>query len=81
MLQEILTYLIILIAVGTALWRIYKTLSVKKKKKVTDFKKETFTLQHDCSDCAANCSIRDAVPKVKQENAEVCETNVKLKDS
>jgi anaerobic selenocysteine-containing dehydrogenase len=81
MMQEILTYLIIAIAAGTAIWRFYKTLSVKKKKKVTDLKKEKFTMQHNCSDCAAGCTIRNASPTVKQENEEICETNVKPIDS
>jgi hypothetical protein len=81
MAQEILTYLIIAIAAGAAIWRFYKTLSVKKKSKITDFKKEKFTLQHDCSDCAADCSLRNATPRVKLENEEICETNVKPIDS
>jgi hypothetical protein len=81
MIQEILTYLIIAIAAGTAIWRFYQTLSVKKKTKVTDFKKEKFSMQHNCSDCGANCTIRNATPRVKQENEEICETNVKPIDS
>jgi hypothetical protein len=81
MLQEILTYLIIAFAAGTAIWKLYITLSVKKRSKKTDFTKEKFTLQHDCSDCAADCSIRNAAPRIIQENAKICETNIKPKDS
>jgi hypothetical protein len=80
--QEIITYLIVAIAVGIAIWKTVITLTVKKgKSTATDFTKEDFKMVHDCNDCVADCSLRNAAPRVKNESAEECATNVKLKDS
>jgi hypothetical protein len=75
MLQEIITYIVIAVAVSIAVWKMYKTLSVKKKKP-KQHKKTTLSAPHNCSDCIADCSLRDAVPIVRQENEEICETTV-----
>lgn len=75
MLQEIITYLIIAIAVSLAVWKMYKKLSGKKKKP-KQHKKTTLSAPHNCSDCIADCSLRDAVPAVRQEKEEICETTV-----
>jgi large-conductance mechanosensitive channel len=81
MLQEIITYIIVAFAVAFAIWKIYKKLAGKKKKKVI-YKDATYTPQHNCSDCAASCTLRDAVPEIRVENKELCETTVvKTKDS
>jgi hypothetical protein len=80
--QEIITYLIVAIAVGLAIWKIVTTLTVKKvKNKETDFSKEDFKMVHDCNDCVADCSLRNATHTLKVEDAGNCETNLKLKDS
>lgn len=81
MAQEIITYLIIAAAILIAVQKIYRTLSGKKRKSRINFSKEKFTMVHNCSDCAADCTLRDAIPQVKQENADICETNIKPIDS
>lgn len=80
MLQEIITYIIIAVAVVLAVQKMYRKLSVKKKKTPSRAvpKKHTSSVLHNCSDCIAACSLRDAVPAVRKEKKEVCETNVKL---
>lgn len=82
MVQEIITYIIVALAVGFAGWKIYIKLAGKRRKKKFDFKKETFSMEHNCSDCAAECILRDS-PALKKRNAGLCETTVtkKPKDS
>lgn len=83
MVQEIVTYIIIVIAVSISVWKMYRTVSGNKKpKKETNFSKVTYSPQHNCSDCIAECSLRDAVPALRKENEELCETTVlKITDS
>lgn len=76
MVQEILTYIIIAVAVAIAVWRIYKKLS-RSKKKIKPDKNLKYAPQHNCSDCIASCSIRDAVPEIRSKNEELCDTTVK----
>ncbi len=78
MLQEIITYIIVAVAVGLALWKMYKKLSGKRKK-TKQYRKAPSSAPHNCSDCIADCSLRNAVPAVRQENEELCETTVKKK--
>ncbi len=44
----------------------------RKPAKKIDFKKETFSMHHDCSDCSAECMLRDSVKPVVKENIELC---------
>lgn len=78
MAQEIITYIIITAAVFLALWKMYiklwgKKLKVKSK---TNFQNVTHAPKHNCSDCIAECSLRDAMPVLRKENEELCETTV-----
>lgn len=72
MLQEIITYLLICAAVTIAISRIYKKFKGKKKSKKINFKKGTFTVQHDCSSCSAECMLRDAAKPIIQNNKDLC---------
>lgn len=73
MIQEIITYLIIGSAVTLAIIKIYKKLGRKKiKKQNIDFKKNTISMQHNCSDCSAECMLRDAAKPIIQKNKELC---------
>ena len=82
MVQEVLTYIIVAIALGMAALKMYKKLAGKKRRKKLDFKKQTFTMEHNCQDCIAECILRDS-PALKRKNAELCDTTVakKAKDS
>lgn len=79
MLQEIITYIIVAVAVGLALWKMYKKFSGGKRKKSKQVRKTITSAPHNCSDCIAECSLRDAVPVVRKENEELCETTVAKK--
>lgn len=73
MIQEIITYLIIGSAVTLAIIKIYKKFWRKKiKKQNIDFKKNTISMQHNCSDCSAECMLRDAAKPIIQKNKELC---------
>ncbi len=76
MIQEIITYLIVGAAVFYAVLKIFRKTGVKKKtvKKVSmvDYKKESFTLQHNCSDCSAECMLRNATKPMIERNKELC---------
>lgn len=82
MLQEVLTYVIVALAIGIALWKMYKKLAGKKSRKKPDFKNQTFTMEHNCQECIAECILRDS-PALKRKNTELCDTTVvkKAKDS
>jgi hypothetical protein len=82
MIQELLAYIIVAIAIGLALWKTYKKLAGKKRRRKPDFKKQTFSMEHNCQECIAECILRDS-PAMKKKNAELCDTTVakKAKDS
>jgi hypothetical protein len=73
MIQEIISFMIIGAAVA---WAISKSISkIKGKKrpqKKADFKKETFAMQHNCSDCSAECMLRNAPKLTIDKNKELC---------
>lgn len=75
MVQEIITYIIIAVAVCITVWKMYKTLAGRKKKN-TDFSKVTYSPQHNCTDCIAECTLRDALPALRKDNEELCESTV-----
>ncbi len=60
-------------AIATA---ISQTINRFRKKKLpekkVDFKSENFTLQHNCSDCSAECMLRDTARSVIKENVDLC---------
>ena len=80
MTQEIITYLIIGAAFIFAGWKIYKKLRKKKTVKKSAFKSGEITMQHNCSDCAAECILRDAPTSYIKSNAKTCSTNFTRKD-
>lgn len=63
--------------IGAAVaWAIAKSVEkIKGKKrpqKKPGFKKETFTMQHNCSDCSAECMLRNAPKLTIDKNKELC---------
>lgn len=45
----------------------------RKPAKKVDFKKDTISMHHDCSDCSAECMLRNVTKPVIKENIELCE--------
>ena len=73
MFQEIITYMIIGAAVAFAISKMTKKLKGKKRQpKKVDFEKETFSMQHNCSDCPAECMLRDAAKPIIENNKDLC---------
>jgi hypothetical protein len=44
----------------------------KRKSQKVDFKKDSLSYHHDCSDCSAECMLRNAAKPVIKENAHLC---------
>lgn len=76
MIQEIITYIIVGGAVFYAVLKIFQKSGIKKKtvKKINkvDYKNENFTMQHNCSDCSAECMLRNATKPMIEKNKELC---------
>ena len=73
MIQETITFLIVGAAVVYALSGIIKKPHRKQKNAPkTDFKNETFTMQHNCSGCTAECMMRNSVKPLEGANADLC---------
>ena len=71
MLQEIITYMIIGSAVTLAVMKIAKRFRKKKPVKV-NFKKEEVSMAHNCTDCSAECVLRDMPKRIIETSSEVC---------
>lgn len=78
MLQEIITYLIVVAAVIVTAIKITKRFSKKKPKKV-NFKKDKISMVHNCSDCSSECVLRDLPQKVIALKSEECDTTYSKK--
>ena len=73
MVQEIITYLIIGAAGVLATLKVIKRFARKKKKSVKNaFQKDNISMQHNCSECSAECMLRDAAAPIIQENKDLC---------
>jgi len=73
MIQEIITYMIIGAAIAIAVSKFIKKFVGKKNhKKEINFQKDTFSVQHNCSDCSAECMLRNASQPVIKDNIELC---------
>ena len=73
MIQEIITYMIIGAAIALAISKTVNKFRVKRKpEKKVDFKKDTISMHHDCSDCSAECMLRSATKPMIKENIELC---------
>ncbi|MCF6333378.1 MAG: hypothetical protein L3J11_08850 [Draconibacterium sp.] len=72
MLQDIITYMIIGSAVTLAILKIAKKLGKKKRNQKINAKKNSFSMQHDCSSCSAECMLRDAAEPIIQNNIDLC---------
>ncbi|MCA1759699.1 MAG: hypothetical protein LC658_08000 [Bacteroidales bacterium] len=73
MIQEIITYLIIGAAIALAISKIIgKFKGRKTPRKKVSFQKDTITMQHNCSDCSAECMLRNASKLTVEKNKELC---------
>ena len=73
MIQEIITFAIVGAAVVYALSGIIKKPFRKKKPGLkADLKKESFTMQHNCAGCSAECMLRNSVKPLKGASADLC---------
>ncbi len=60
-------------AIAVVLSNTYKKFGRKKEpNKKPDFKNNTFSMLHNCSDCSAECMLRDATKTVRDNNKELC---------
>lgn len=74
MLQEIITYIIVATAVIVTGYKFYKRFN-RKKPKAIDFQKASLANPHNCSDCAAQCMLRDLPKRSIAKSSEVCDSN------
>lgn len=73
MAQEIITYLIIGIAVLVVVLKAKKKFwKTNKKAKISNNTITGIQHQHNCSDCSAECILRDATTRNIQNNKELC---------
>ncbi len=73
MVQEIITYIIVGAAFTWAISKIIKRFRPKKNRiKNTDFKKESFSMEHNCSDCSAECMLRNSAGPLIKNNKDLC---------
>ena len=61
MVQEIVTYMIIGAAITIAAMKLIKKFSAKKRPKKVDFSQNSFQMEHKCSDCSADCMLRNTI--------------------
>lgn len=74
MLQEIITYIIVGAAIALAAAKVLKRFRKKKPQKVS-FKNATMAAEHNCSECAAECLLRDLPKRTINKSQEICDTN------
>ncbi|PIF05661.1 MAG: hypothetical protein CSA36_05660 [Draconibacterium sp.] len=67
MIQEIVTYIIITLAVVYVFYRFFG-----KKTKKTDSTFTRVTYGHNCSDCSADCLSRDITRPLSGEDKNIC---------
>ena len=79
MLQEIITFLIVGAAIALASAKAIKRFRKKKPKKVS-YESATMAEAHNCTDCAADCVLRDLPKRTIHKSQEICDTNY-IKDS
>lgn len=72
MLQEIITYLIIVSATILAVLKIAKRFRKKKKSAKHNYRKDKISMNHNCSECSTDCALRDLPKQIIESSSEVC---------
>ncbi len=70
MIQEIITYLIIGIAISIAGYKI--VMKFRKVKKTSAKQKGATNTEHKCADCAADCMLRNSVKPIEGNDRTYC---------
>lgn len=74
MVQEIITYIIVALAVLFVVSKTMKRLKGKKQSaQGTSAKNVGSNNHHDCSDCSAECMLRDATQITFDKNKDLCD--------
>lgn len=71
MVQEIIAYMIIGSAITLAILKIIKRFRKKQPRKV-NFKKDKITMGHNCSECSAECILRDLPKQLSKKDSVGC---------
>ncbi len=74
MIQEVITYCIVALAVIMAFLKIYKVMFGKKRGRLENLKDHIITPQIHCSDCNAECILRETTI-LKEPDADLCKTS------
>ena len=67
MIQEVITYCVIALAVILAFLKIYREMFGKKRGRQENLKDHVITPQHHCSDCSAECTLRETTVAKKPD--------------
>lgn len=73
MIQEIVTYLIVLVAIYLAIKMMVAKLRKKKQPAKSKTGQQLLSMGHNCSDCSAECVLRDATTSYIKYNKELCQ--------
>lgn len=76
MAQEIISYGIIAFAAGLAIYKSYKKLQRRKPIKSADETTNPAAKKPACSNCLAECVLRNAPENFRNENASLCERDL-----
>lgn len=73
MIQEIITFTIVGVAIALAVLKFVNKIRGKRKlSKKVDLRKENFTMAHNCEDCSAECMLRNGAKPFIEKNKELC---------
>ena len=73
MIQEIITYLIVGAALFFLILKVRKRFGKKRNSAVkTNFKSATYSTEHNCADCSAECMLRNTVKPVIENESGLC---------
>ena len=73
MIQEIITFIIITIAVVIAVRKTVKKFRKRKRSSANaNHENESITRLHNCSDCAAECMLRDSISPGQRTEEALC---------
>ncbi|HYQ57766.1 MAG TPA: hypothetical protein VEP89_10505 [Draconibacterium sp.] len=80
MVQEIITYIIVIAAIIWAAIKVYRRFrKPSNSRKLPNLQNEKISMTHNCKECAAgDCALRDLPKKVIERNIEQCHTNTTL---
>lgn len=81
MVQEFITFIIIGAAVVFAFYKVLRKMGLKRKSvKKIDYRNAKISMQHNCTDCSAECMLRNAPKTLIEKNKELCrEIEIKQK--